>query len=245
MKDPRDAVVILEDDTALLRLGDRDFVERLQSYLDLAPTLREYVPAIDYVDLRFGDKVYVGGAGQQGRRWGNDEIGVRCSNIVCNSWPRGSRPARQRRRCGTQGTVSGRARCRHLEDLRGRRGAGRRAGDRHHRHRRRPNQAAFAAGWSSISRPPSRRSSGRSRKPRAWRGSRSTRSTSGSAAPISRGSTAAASSRSPGRTARSPRMTCGARSTPPRRSRCRAAGTSCTCCRRISSSTNRTAWTTR
>lgn len=65
VKDPRNAVVLLEDDTVLLRLGDRDFVERLQSYLDLAPRLREYVPTIDYVDLRFGDHVYVGGAGRQ------------------------------------------------------------------------------------------------------------------------------------------------------------------------------------
>jgi cell division protein FtsQ len=65
VKDPCNVVVILEDDTALLRLGDRDFLERLQSYLDLAPTLHESVPVIDYVDLRFGDHVYVGGAGQQ------------------------------------------------------------------------------------------------------------------------------------------------------------------------------------
>jgi cell division protein FtsQ len=57
--DLRDAVVILEGDTALVRLGDDQFVERLQSYLDLAPALRERVPDIDYVDLRFGERVYV------------------------------------------------------------------------------------------------------------------------------------------------------------------------------------------
>jgi cell division protein FtsQ len=57
--DDRDAVVILKDDTALVRLGDDAFVERLQSYLDLAPTLRERVDGIDYVDLRFDERVYV------------------------------------------------------------------------------------------------------------------------------------------------------------------------------------------
>ena len=57
--DVRDAVVILKGDTALLRIGDEQFAERLQSYLDLAPTLREKVPQIDYVDLRFGERVYV------------------------------------------------------------------------------------------------------------------------------------------------------------------------------------------
>lgn len=57
--DVRDAVVILKGDTALIRIGEDEFVERLQSYLDLASALREEVPQIDYVDLRFGDRVYV------------------------------------------------------------------------------------------------------------------------------------------------------------------------------------------
>jgi cell division protein FtsQ len=60
VSDPRDAVVILAGDTALVRLGDAQFADRLQSYLELAPKLRERVPGIDYVDLRFGDHVYVG-----------------------------------------------------------------------------------------------------------------------------------------------------------------------------------------
>jgi cell division protein FtsQ len=54
-----DAVVLLDNDPALLHLGDTKFLERLQSYLDLAQTLRERVPDIDYVDLRFGARVYV------------------------------------------------------------------------------------------------------------------------------------------------------------------------------------------
>jgi cell division protein FtsQ len=57
--DVRDAVVILKGDTALIRIGEDQFAERLQSYLDLAAALREKVPQIDYVDLRFGERVYV------------------------------------------------------------------------------------------------------------------------------------------------------------------------------------------
>lgn len=59
MEDARNAAVMLEGDTAMLRLGDRDFVERIQSYIDLAPALRERVADIDYVDLRFDERLYV------------------------------------------------------------------------------------------------------------------------------------------------------------------------------------------
>jgi len=57
--DVRDAVVILKGDTAFVRVGGERFVERLESYLDLVPALRERVPVIDYVDLRFDERVYV------------------------------------------------------------------------------------------------------------------------------------------------------------------------------------------
>jgi cell division protein FtsQ len=57
--DVRDAVLLLKGDTALVRVGNEQFAERLQSYLDLAPALRERVAAIDYVDLRFDERVYV------------------------------------------------------------------------------------------------------------------------------------------------------------------------------------------
>ena len=57
--DGHDAAVLLKGDTTLVRVGDSHFVERIQSYLDLAPALRERVPAIDYVDLRFDERVYV------------------------------------------------------------------------------------------------------------------------------------------------------------------------------------------
>jgi cell division protein FtsQ len=57
--DVRDAVVMLEDDTTVLRVGDEQFLKRLESYVELAPALRERVPDMDYVDLRFDDRVYV------------------------------------------------------------------------------------------------------------------------------------------------------------------------------------------
>jgi cell division protein FtsQ len=59
VSDARDAVIILKDDTTLIRVGDDQFAERLQSYLDLSGALRERVPQMDYVDLRFGERVYV------------------------------------------------------------------------------------------------------------------------------------------------------------------------------------------
>ena len=57
--DLHDAVAILDGDPALLRLGDSDFIARLQQYIDLAPALRERLNAIDYVDLRFDERLYV------------------------------------------------------------------------------------------------------------------------------------------------------------------------------------------
>ena len=59
VRDVRDAVVMLDDDSALLHVGDERFLERLQAYLDLAPALRARIPDIDYVDLRFEERVYV------------------------------------------------------------------------------------------------------------------------------------------------------------------------------------------
>ncbi len=59
VSDRRNAVVILEGETALLRIGDRDFIERIQSYIELASSLRDRVADIDYVDLRFDERLYV------------------------------------------------------------------------------------------------------------------------------------------------------------------------------------------
>jgi cell division protein FtsQ len=57
--DVHNAAVILTGDRAILQLGEDQFLARLQAYLDLAPTLRERVSDIDYVDLRFDDRIYV------------------------------------------------------------------------------------------------------------------------------------------------------------------------------------------
>jgi cell division protein FtsQ len=57
--DLHNASVILSGDHAIIQLGEDQFLTRLQSYLDLAPTLRERVADIDSVDLRFDDRIYV------------------------------------------------------------------------------------------------------------------------------------------------------------------------------------------
>ena len=62
--DPRDAVVLLEDDVTLLHLGTERFLARLRLYAELAPVLREEIRDIDEVDLRFDPRVYVRPAGR-------------------------------------------------------------------------------------------------------------------------------------------------------------------------------------
>lgn len=59
VRDARDAVVLLDGDPVLLRLGDRNFATRLQDYLDVATALKDRMTAIDTVDLRFGARMYV------------------------------------------------------------------------------------------------------------------------------------------------------------------------------------------
>jgi cell division septal protein FtsQ len=59
VRDPRNAVVLLKNDEARLHLGDRAFVERVRSYLELSPTLRADAAVLDYVDLRFDSRVFV------------------------------------------------------------------------------------------------------------------------------------------------------------------------------------------
>jgi cell division septal protein FtsQ len=76
VNDVHNAVVLLDDDPALLYLGEERFRERLQAYVDVAETLRERgAPDIDYVDLRFGQRVFMkprrgttGTSGKAGRR---------------------------------------------------------------------------------------------------------------------------------------------------------------------------------
>jgi cell division protein FtsQ len=57
--DLHNAAVILSGDPAVIQLGEDQFLPRLQGYLELAPALRQRVADIDYVDLRFDDRIYV------------------------------------------------------------------------------------------------------------------------------------------------------------------------------------------
>jgi len=57
--DVHNASVILSGDSAVIQLGEDQFLPRLQSYVDLAAVLHERVADIDYVDLRFDDRIYV------------------------------------------------------------------------------------------------------------------------------------------------------------------------------------------
>jgi len=57
--DVHNASVILAGDPAVIFVGEDQFLPRLQSYLELAPALRERVADIDYVDLRFDERIYV------------------------------------------------------------------------------------------------------------------------------------------------------------------------------------------
>jgi cell division protein FtsQ len=59
VRDPRNAVVMLKEDGTRVLLGETAFAERLESYVELAPALLARVPEIDYVDLRFGPRVFV------------------------------------------------------------------------------------------------------------------------------------------------------------------------------------------
>jgi cell division protein FtsQ len=111
--DVGNALVILKNDTALLRVGDERFSERLQSYIDLMPALRERMPEIDYVDLRFDERVYVkprqtrarasGAAAKRGTRTSASPRRARARGTGALTRPPGSgerRAAPERRRAG-------------------------------------------------------------------------------------------------------------------------------------------------
>ncbi len=67
VRNPHDAVVLLSGDPVRIHLGERQFAARLRTYLDIVQELREAVPEIDYVDVRFDRKVYVGPADDSAR----------------------------------------------------------------------------------------------------------------------------------------------------------------------------------
>ncbi len=59
VSDVENASVILSGDRAIIELGADQFLARLQTYLELAPALRERVPDLDYVDVRFDNRIFV------------------------------------------------------------------------------------------------------------------------------------------------------------------------------------------
>jgi cell division protein FtsQ len=61
--DLHNAAVIMTGDPAVIYVGRDRFLERIRSYLQLASALRQQVPDIEYVDLRFDDRIYVRPAG--------------------------------------------------------------------------------------------------------------------------------------------------------------------------------------
>jgi hypothetical protein len=65
VSDPLDAVVLLDDDPALLHVGTEKFAERLKGYIGLAERIRETVPDIDYASLQFGNRIFVKSAGKR------------------------------------------------------------------------------------------------------------------------------------------------------------------------------------
>jgi cell division protein FtsQ len=62
VSDLHDATALIGGDTTVIHLGDDHFLQRLQSYLDVAAALRDQVANIDYVDVRFDGRIYVGSA---------------------------------------------------------------------------------------------------------------------------------------------------------------------------------------
>lgn len=87
--DPHNAHVTLTGDPAVLLLGEDQFQQRIESYLQLADRLRTTVPVIDYVDLRFGERVFVGPAGR-----GRTAPPARPPAVPASDATRGSSPAR-------------------------------------------------------------------------------------------------------------------------------------------------------
>ena len=68
VRDRHNAKVILSDDSAVLWVGEDEFLERVKAYLQVAAAVRETTPDIEYVDLRFfDDRIFVGPA-REGRR---------------------------------------------------------------------------------------------------------------------------------------------------------------------------------
>ena len=167
------------------------FAERLRAYLELAPTLRARVAAIDYVDLRYDARVFVrpgrprvdeGMTGSLRRPTpppGPPRVRRTAAWITRAATPAEGGVAREDEHGEQSGALHRRPRRRHLEGGRDRRRGARRRHARHHRGRAAPTRAGFGAASSSTSRRRSSRSRRRSRRPSSPPGSRSTPCISG------------------------------------------------------------------
>lgn len=100
--DPHNAAVIVNGDPAVIYVGEDRFLPRLESYLGLATTLRERVADIDYVDLRFDDRIYVRPSSMmRGKKVSAPVPGARVDVLPAKTalepQARSARPARTRR----------------------------------------------------------------------------------------------------------------------------------------------------
>jgi cell division protein FtsQ len=70
VSDRYNVALILAGDPAVIHVGDDQFLPRLESYVELSAALRERVPNIEHVDVRFENRIYVrpSGTGSGGRR---------------------------------------------------------------------------------------------------------------------------------------------------------------------------------
>jgi len=80
VRDAHNAAVILAGDSAVLQLGEDQFIQRLQSYFDVASALRERVRDIDAVDLRFDDRIYVRPTGKPARGGEPTKVAVKAGH---------------------------------------------------------------------------------------------------------------------------------------------------------------------
>jgi cell division protein FtsQ len=70
VSDRYNVALILAGDPAVIHVGDDQFLPRLESYVELSAALRERVPNIEHVDVRFENRIYVrpSGTGSGGHR---------------------------------------------------------------------------------------------------------------------------------------------------------------------------------
>jgi cell division septal protein FtsQ len=99
--DPHNAAVIVNGDRAVIYVGEDRFLPRLESYLGLAAALRERVADIDYVDLRFDDRIYVRPSALRQKKVAGPAARaatvVPASSVVAEPGVRRDNPARTRR----------------------------------------------------------------------------------------------------------------------------------------------------